>query len=205
MIALGVVPTGVANLASVAAAFARLGAPLVRCRSAAEVGDAAALVLPGVGHFGAAMQALQRDGLLAALRQRLAAGRPTLGICLGMQLCCAGSDEAPAALGLGLVPARLCAFAAGVRAPQMGWNRIAAAADARLLRSGAAYFANSYRLAAAPGGWSAATAEHGGSFVAGLERGAVLLCQFHPELSGEFGSALLQRWLDAATAAVTPC
>ena len=205
MIDLCVVPTGVANLASVTAAFTRLGVTLRRCRDADDARHATAVVLPGVGHFGTAMQALQQDGLVAALQQRLAAGRATLGICLGMQLCCAGSDEAPGVPGLGAVPARLQAFAAGVRSPQMGWNRVIAPAGARLLRSGAVYFANSYRLATAPAGWNVATAEHGGSLVAALERGAVLLCQFHPELSGDFGSQLLGRWLCCAGAEGSPC
>ncbi len=204
MNALTLVPTGVANLASVRAAFVRLGCDLVAATRPADVADAAAVVLPGVGHFGAARAALDRAGLATALQQRLAAGLPTLGICLGMQLCCEGSDEAPGVPGLGLVPGCATRFPDRVRCPQMGWNRVDVAADAALLRPGHAWFANSFRLAEAPAGWTAATADHGGPFVAALERGSVLLCQFHPELSGGFGAALLERWLARARQGV-PC
>lgn len=197
------VPTGVANLASVTAAFARLDCELVPAAAAAAIATAPRLLLPGVGQFGAACQRLQAAGLLQALRERLERGAPTLAICLGMQLCADGSDEAPQQRGLGVLQGRLQRFPPAVRCPQMGWNAVTAPAGARLLRNGHAYFANSYRLAAAPAGWLAATAEHGGSFVAALERGALLLCQFHPELSGSYGQELLTRWL--ASAAEAPC
>lgn len=190
-----VVPTGVANLASVAAAFARLGVALRTAQRADDVAHAAAVLLPGVGNFGAAAAALATGDLAAALRDRLVAGRATLGICLGMQLCCEGSDEAPGVPGLGVVPGRATRFPAGLRVPQMGWNHVQVPGDAELLASGHAYFANSYRLTQAPPGWQVATAQHGGPLVAALARGDVLLCQFHPELSGAYGAHLLARWL----------
>lgn len=196
---LTVVQTGVANLHSVRAAFARLGITLVAAQHPRDVATAAALLLPGVGHFAAARSALDALGFAAPLQQRLREGLPTLGICLGMQLCCEGSDEAPTAVGLGAVPGRLTRFPPAVRCPQMGWNALACDGDAQLLAPGHAYFANSFRLVDRPAGWTVATAEHGGAFVAALERGAVLLCQFHPELSGAYGDALLQRWLQTAT------
>ena len=89
----------------------------------------------------------------------------------------------------------------GCRVPQLGWNRITAPADAVFLRSGIFYFANSYRLEAVPPDWTGAISLHGTRFVAGLERGGVLACQFHPELSGRTGAALLGRWLEQAPAA----
>ncbi|MCB9885127.1 MAG: imidazole glycerol phosphate synthase subunit HisH [Planctomycetes bacterium] len=199
---LTVVPTGVANLASVRAAFARLGCALVAARQPQDVADAAAVLLPGVGHFGEARAALDARGLAAPLRQRLRDGRATLGICLGMQLCCEGSDEAPQTPGLGAVPGRVTRFPSAVRCPQMGWNDVACAGDTTLLEPGHAYFANSFRLCEPPAGWAVATAEHGGTYVAALERGAVLLCQFHPELSAGYGEALLRRWLQRAAAEV---
>ena len=89
-------------------------------------------------------------------------------------------------------------FPDGGRAPQFGWNKVTAQAGCRLLQDGYAYFANSYRVRAVPDGWHAATADHGGPFVAAMERGAVLACQFHPELSGRYGIELLRRWIGGA-------
>lgn len=204
MIEVTVVETGVANVASVRAAFARLGCALTPARNPDDVVRATAVLLPGVGHFGPARAALVERGFVGPLQQRLRAGRATLGICLGMQLCCEGSDEAHDVPGLGVVPGRATRFAADVRCPHMGWNAIACDAQARLLAGGHAYFANSYRLTVPPAGWRVALATHGAPFVAGLERDAVLLCQFHPELSGSFGEALLRRWLCRA-AEEHPC
>jgi imidazole glycerol-phosphate synthase subunit HisH len=82
-----------------------------------------------------------------------------------------------------------------VRVPQFGWNRIEPEPGCRYLEGGFAYFANSYRALAAPG-CRTASAEHGERFIAGLERGDLVACQFHPELSGAFGRDLLARWLE---------
>ena len=194
------VATGVANTASVRAAFARLGRELVPA-TLVDVQAPAALVLPGVGHFAAAMRVLQRLGFVEPLRQRMQRGAPTLGICLGMQLCCEGSDEAPGIAGIGVVAGTVRRFGPDVRCPQMGWNGVAAPAGAGLLRTGHAYFANSYALPDAPAGWRYATTDHGQPFVSALERDAVLLCQFHPELSGAYGRDLLAGWLARADAA----
>jgi imidazole glycerol-phosphate synthase subunit HisH len=155
-------------------------------------------VLPGVGTLAAAMAQLEADGLVEPLRARLLAGRPTLAVCLGLQLLCEESEESPGRRGLGIVPARVTKLGAEVRVPQLGWNRIVPQPSCRLLEEGYVYFANSYRLEEAPAGWSAAMSDYGGPFVAAMERGAVLACQFHPELSGRFGLELLRRWLDDA-------
>ncbi len=193
-----IVRTGTANLASVQAAFARLGAATQVTSSAADVERAERAVLPGVGSFGAVARELAPSPLGRALRRRIAAGRPTLAICLGLQLLAEGSEEAPEVAGLGVLPTIVRSLPAGVRVPQLGWNRVTAGEDAcRLLADGDAYFANSYALAEAPSGWSAAWFAHGGRFVAALERGAVLACQFHPELSAAWGESLLRRWLTA--------
>ena len=190
-----IIDTGVANIASLLAAFVRLGRPAALTDSAVQVGSARHLVLPGVGAFAAGMDKLQRAGLVAPLRQRLAEGAPTLAVCLGLQLLCESSAESPGVEGLGVVPAAVTRFGEDVRVPQFGWNEVTPAAGATLLEPGFAYFANSYRVAALPAGWTGATADHGGPFVAALERGGLLGCQFHPELSGRWGEALLARWL----------
>lgn len=191
-----IVATGIANLASVRGAFARLGAATDVAADAAAVRDAARVVLPGVGSFGAGMQALREQGLVDALRERLLAGRATLAVCLGMQLACTASEEDPGVPGLGVLAGTVTRFSPSVRVPQLGWNAITPDGACRLLQREHVYFANSYCLRSAPTGYDAAHAEHGGTFVAGLERGAVLLCQFHPELSARGGSDLLRRWLD---------
>jgi glutamine amidotransferase len=79
--------------------------------------------------------------------------------------------------------------------PQLGWNEVVPEPDCRLLRPGFAYYANSYRLESVPAGWSGALSDHGGSFVGALERGSVLACQFHPELSSRWGADLIESWL----------
>jgi imidazole glycerol phosphate synthase glutamine amidotransferase subunit len=190
-----VVATGVANLASVLAGIRRAGGEPTLGSTPEDVSSASFVVLPGVGAFGAGRAALAERGLDEALVERVNAGRPTLGVCLGMQLFFRSSAETPGVAGMGVVDATVERFGGeGVRVPQLGWNRVEVAADARVLRPGYAFFANSFRAVEAPG-WSVARADHGGSFVAAAERGSVLLCQFHPELSGAWGVDLLGRWL----------
>jgi imidazole glycerol phosphate synthase glutamine amidotransferase subunit len=192
-----IVPTGTANLASVAAAFRRLGAEPEVSAAPSAILAARHVMLPGVGAFGAAMARLVEAGADVALRERIAADRPTMAICVGHQLLFQGSDESPGARGLGIVPGRVRRFPQRVRVPQFGWNEVEAAEDCDLLESGYAYFANSYRATEAAG-WRIATAEHGGRFIAAMERGKVIATQFHPELSGAYGEALLSRWLTLA-------
>ena len=196
-----VVPTGTANLASIMAGIERAGATPRLMVSAKEIGRVARVVLPGVGAFGAAMRRLDEIGVTEVLAERVRAGRPTLAVCVGLQLLCESSEESPGVAGLGVLPVRVARFPDAMRVPQLGWNRIEPGRGCRLLAAGHAYFANAYRLTEAPRGWRAAYADHGGRFVAGVERGPVLACQFHPELSGGFGATVLKRWMKTAGAA----
>jgi imidazole glycerol phosphate synthase glutamine amidotransferase subunit len=189
--------TGTANLASVAAALHRAGRGTRISESPDDAAGADLVVLPGVGAFGAVADRIDALGLRSALTDRLAAGRPTLAICLGLQMLAESSEESPGAAGLGVVPARATSLPPGVRRPQLGWNRVTAGDGCRLLEDGDAYYANSYKLDTVPSGWNGAITDHGGEFVAALERGAVLACQFHPELSGAWGQRLVERWLGA--------
>lgn len=191
--------TGTANLASVLAALRRAGGLPRASRSPDEIRAATHVVLPGVGTFGAAMDTLLDTGAADALRQHIDSGKPLLAICVGFQLLCRSSEESPGATGLGLIDDGVTRFPEGVRVPQFGWNSLAPGSGCRTLAAGHAYFANSYRLESAPHGWCAAMADHGGPFVAALERDALVACQFHPELSGCWGEALIRRWL------ATPC
>ena len=180
----GIVPTGVANLEAVAAAFRRLGRTPRLLDSAAGISSADYVILPGVGSFAGGMAELRRRGWAEAVRRRVTEGRPTLAICLGLQLLCEESEEAPGTAGLGCVPGRVVRLAENCRVPQLGWNRLGAPAGTTFLRSSIVYFANSYGLEAGPAGWTAAMGRHGSRFVA-----------------GKVGAGLLKRWLAEAPGA----
>ena len=190
-----IVDSGVANLASIAGAFQRLGVTPVVTADPAIVRDAARLVLPGVGAFGAGMTALRSRGLDAAIQEVAARGAPLLGVCLGMQMLCEASEETPGVAGLGVLAGTCRRLPPSVRIPHLGWNSVSPEPEARLLTPGVAAFANSYALREGPAGWTTAWTTHGVPFIAALERGPMLACQFHPELSGAYGAALLDRWL----------
>lgn len=191
-----IVRTGTANLASVRAAFERQGCTVELTQDPDRVAKADRVVLPGVGAFGASMQELVSKGLVEPLRARVRDNRSLLSVCVGMQLLCRESTESPGVIGLNAVDVAIGRFSGPVRVPQLGWNDVTAPANARFVQSGVAYFANSYRLPRAAEGWLASTADHGGEFVAAMERGNILACQFHPELSGAWGASLLARWVE---------
>ncbi len=197
MTAVVLVPTGTANIASVKAALHRLGVEPVEAVRPEDVSEASQVVLPGVGSFGAAMAAIDSLGMRDALQGRVESGRPTLAVCVGMQLLGSTSTESPGSIGLGVIPFAVERFENEVRVPQLGWNLVEPEGRSRFIEPGWAYFANSYRIASTPEGWVGATSEYGGRFVSALERGSVLAVQFHPELSGPWGAAVLRRWLSA--------
>jgi glutamine amidotransferase len=156
-------------------------------------------VLPGVGAFSHAMRLLNQSGLDAALRHAIAANKPTLGICLGMQMLMAQSEEDGVYDGLAFFPARVTRFpASSGKVPHMGWNSIEPRADVPLFYglTGApyVYFVHSYRVADVSCEWTAATARYGGEFTAAVWRGNLFGTQFHPEKSGEAGLAMLRNF-----------
>jgi imidazole glycerol phosphate synthase glutamine amidotransferase subunit len=177
-----IVDSGVANLASIAGAFRRLGVTPVVSADAGVVRDAARIVLPGVGAFGTGMASLRSRGLDAVIRDHASRGTPILAICLGMQLLCEASEETPGVTGLGIALGTCRRLPGHVRIPHLGWNAVSADQGARFVATGVAAFANSYALHDSPDGWTAAWTTHGVPFVAALERGPLLACQFHPEL-----------------------
>lgn len=190
------IPTGIANIASVTRGLERAGAEVEPVTQAKQVDDAAALVLPGVGSFHAALEVL--DPLRDSIRRHVEADKPLLAVCLGFQLLGAESEEAVGVTGLGIHPGRFRRFAETVRCPHLGWNEVTAPKEARLLRSGHFFFAHSYCLDEVPDGWTGATATHDDTFVAAMEKGSILATQFHPELSGGLGQQLLRAWVREA-------
>jgi imidazole glycerol phosphate synthase glutamine amidotransferase subunit len=147
--------------------------------------------------------------LVEPLKARLAAGQATLAICLGLQVLAGSSEESPGSRGLSFLESAVTRIAGEVRIPHIGWNRVGVSAGAgardAVVRDGYAYYANSFALpsreAAAPlvaAGWRVAETSHGSAFVAAIERGGIVACQFHPELSGAWGLGLMRRWLERA-------
>ncbi|MEM8949978.1 MAG: imidazole glycerol phosphate synthase subunit HisH [Pseudomonadota bacterium] len=190
-----ILPTGTANLASVEAAFRKASATTKRADDPHAILKARHVVLPGVGTFGATMDGLRKAGFDQAIAERVASGAPTLTMCVGLQVLFDISAESPDAQGLGAIEGKVGRFPANVSVPQFGWNQIEADEACRYLESGYAYFANSFRVRTAPG-CKTAIAHHGEPFIAAFEKGDVVACQFHPELSGAFGHRLISRWLE---------
>jgi imidazole glycerol-phosphate synthase subunit HisH len=202
MTSVTIVDLGLGNLRSVARAFERAGATASVVSDPDAVRRADRLVVPGQGAFRDAARALG-DGLGAAIREVIAAGKPYLGICLGMQALFERSDEAPGAPGLGLYEGPVVRFvdtmrdpATGERlkVPHMGWNEVSA--DHPLMpASGWFYFTHSYHCVPAEERLVAARADYGGPFCAAIARDNVFACQFHPEKSHREGHGLIQRFL----------
>ena len=192
---------GAGNVTSVVKGLTAAGA-LVRIATAPdELGGAEGLVIPGVGHFGAT--AALGAGWRRAIRDRIEAGVPLLGICLGMQWLFEGSDEAPDSPGLGLFAGRCFRLPDVVKVPHVGWNTLESSGQiSRLLEhvpAGAmAYFTHSY---AAPAEAAIAVTTHGVPFSAAVERGRVFGTQFHPEKSGSAGLRMLGNFVDVVAEA----
>ena len=195
--------TGAANLASVRAMCARAGVEAIVTEDPDELYRAERALLPGVGAFGAAIGKLREKALDKALAARVGEKRFTMGICLGMQMMCESSEESPGFPGLGILSCAVERFKVDLPLPQLGWNRVDAAEGASIVRPGWAYFANSYRIASPPEGYRGAYSSYGERFAATIEGYAgseggipyLLLCQFHPELSGSWGLDLFERWM----------
>jgi imidazole glycerol phosphate synthase glutamine amidotransferase subunit len=196
-----IVKTGKANVASVISGLIRAGAKSRLSEDPDEINSASYVVIPGVGAYGPAMKQLQSLKLDDAIRHRILAGKPTLAICLGMQLLAKQSEESPEVDGIGVIPGVCKRFNEDIgyvsrqRIPQLGWNNVNVSGECKLLESGYAYFANSYYLDKAPEGWQVAHTTYGETFISAIEKSAVLACQFHPELSGVWGRDLIIRWL----------
>lgn len=189
------VDAGGTNIGSVRYALQRLGVDAPLTSDPVAIRAAGKVILPGVGAAGPAMARLRTLGLVEVLRGLT---QPVLGVCLGMQLLCARSEEGEVDC-LGLIPAvvRRLQPAPGVRVPHMGWNRLQTCSEHPLLYGIAAdaqvYFVHSY--AVPPGDYTLASAEHGAPFSAVVARGNFFGMQFHPERSSAVGARLLCNFL----------
>ena len=202
---IAVLDYGIGNLRSAEKALQKVGADARLTRDPALVSDADAVVLPGVGAFGACMDALRGAGLESVVHDAVDSGRPFLGICVGMQMLFDDSEENPDARGLGVIPGSVRWIPVGVKRPQMQWNKL------RILRpdpvlSGPeldgvvggpwVYFVHSLHGVPRDGDDVVATCEYGADLNAVFRRGNVVATQFHPEKSGPSGLALLRNFVD---------
>ena len=190
---------GAGNLQSVKNTLGAIGAEYAQVNDAASLQRATKIILPGVGHFKQTMQAIDHLGVREALVERIRAGVPFLGICLGLQALFEASEEAPGERGLGIYKGCVRRFAGEERIPHMGWDEIVALRKARLLEGiGDApylYFAHSYyRPVIAE---TADTCEYIVPYTAVLEHKNVCGVQFHPEKSGAIGLKIVRNFVEA--------
>jgi len=197
---IALVDYGAGNLTSVRKALSALGAEFATPTSPDELGGAAGLIVPGVGHF-AATEALDqswREAIGASARQ----GTPLFGICVGMQWLFEGSDEAPGVAGLGVMPGRIARLDGDstrrLKVPHVGWNALDFRGTARLLRgldAGAqVYFTHSFAAPVTTECVAATT--HANTFASAVERDNIFGVQFHPEKSGDAGLQILRNFLE---------
>lgn len=203
---------GAGNLPSVERALTRLGVQTERAGTAEALAAAAVVMLPGVGHYGALIRALNENGLRDALLASIRRGIPFLGICLGLQALYETSEEAPELHGLKLFPGSVRMLTGAVKLPHMGWNQVRRAPGGSRLLEGIEddaffYFAHSFAAIHQSGGHQnsgpatevRATCAYGGEFVAVAEKENVFALQFHPEKSGAAGQRVLQNFVRLAT------
>ncbi len=188
---------GSGNLRSAERALQRVGADVEVTTDLDVARQADGLVVPGVGAFAACMTGIRKVGGDAVVRERLAHGRPVLGICVGMQVMFERGDEhGEQTDGIGVLPGVVRRLQAEI-VPHMGWNSVEVPEGSRLfagLESERFYFVHSYAADDVPGG-VVTRARHGEPFAAAVEQGALSATQFHPEKSGDAGAGLLENWL----------
>jgi glutamine amidotransferase len=189
---------GSGNLRSAERALRRVGAEVEVTADAKAALSADGLVVPGVGAFAACMRGLDVIDGSSLIRQRIAAGGPVLGICVGFQVLFGhGIEHGTDTPGVAVWPGGVTMLDAPVL-PHMGWNLVSSPPDSTLFRgveNERFYFVHSFAPREAPG--LVTTATHGSTFVAAVEDGLVSGTQFHPEKSGDSGAALLKNWLES--------
>ena len=197
---------GAGNVRSVVNALERLGETVQLVRSVRDLEQAQRLVFPGVGSFGALMAALREQGLREPLLRYLHAGKPFLGICIGLQALFTGSEEAPDEPGLGFFPGQVRRFTCKLAVPHIGWNGIKTQKASPLFTGLGGdekfYFVHSYHVVPEQHGQVLTTTDYGTEFVSAVEDNAVAATQFHPEKSGEAGLQVLANFLAGSREAI---
>jgi len=190
---------GAGNLQSVQNTLGAIGAEYELIRDADGLRRATKIVLPGVGHFGQMMRALDELKVREALLERIRAGVPFLGICLGLQALFAASDEAPEIAGLGLYPERVRKFSNQARVPHMGWNQLDKRKTSEMLNGAGerpyVYFAHSYYAPVVS--QASAICDYTVPYTAVLEHENVRGVQFHPEKSGAVGMRIVRNFIES--------
>lgn len=195
---IAIIDYGMGNLRSVQKGFENVGYTAVITSDADVVSTADGVVLPGVGAFGDAMAHLRSSGLDEAVKTAILAGRPFLGICLGLQLLFAAGYEDGEHAGLGIFDGTVEKLPAGVKIPHMGWNQITKVKDAQILRDipddANFYFVHSYAVKPGDNSLTATLTDYAGGFVSGIVRDNVSAFQFHPEKSSAAGLQILRNF-----------
>ena len=196
----GIIDYGVGNLFSLRSSFAAIGVEAFVSGDAAELAKADRLILPGVGAFGDAAAKLRASGLDAFVREQAAAGKPLMGICLGMQLLFERSYEYGDHEGLGLLKGQVVGMSGrlpeGLKIPHMGWNALRLTKPAKLLEEGSyVYFVHSFYAENCEDSLAAVT-DYGIPITAAVEKDNIFGCQFHPEKSGNVGLAILKKFCE---------
>jgi len=194
---IAIVDYGAGNLNSVKKAFDYLGVDVVVADQPAIVATADKIVLPGVGHF-SSLQGLNRTGLRETLLQSSSAGKPFLGICLGMQWLFEGSDECEGIAGAGIFAGKCRQFPPSVKSPHVGWNSLTVDRASRLFRGigqdSFVYYTHSFHATVATE--TTGTSEYGLRFAGSVERDNIFGVQFHPEKSGDVGLSILKNFCE---------
>ncbi len=195
---IAIIDYGMGNLRSVTNAFGRIGAQVVVTRDSATIREAGALVLPGVGAFGKCVENLKGFGLFDLLKEEIAAGKPYLGICLGMQILLESSEEAPGVEGLGVIKGRVARFQGAMKIPHMGWNSVDIVRPNPVLEAiptgSYFYFVHSY-YPDPEEDVSATITDYGIRFTSSIGKGKIFASQFHPEKSQGMGLKLLRNFV----------
>jgi len=198
-----VIDYGIGNMHSIHKALVHVGADARLATDQRTVENAEAVVLPGVGAFGACLDALQETGLRQITIEAARSGQPFLGVCVGMQMLFDRSEESPGAVGLGVIPGIVRSLGDEVRQPQMQWNRVEATSDSGAIDpifGGLSlpmwmYFVHSFQAVPADLSVVAATCDYGGSVTAAVRSEDLVAVQFHPEKSSTAGLGLLANFV----------